>query len=205
MKIHLIPLAIPLRARDIACALLCAGIISAPASAALAREAGWVPMERATTSLPGAQGLKQAKTRSPAARAPSARKPSARPYATVYDGQPAVNEKEVLNFLDLLPQFRAWTRKSGEEAHPVVNREGKPDFQYSQEAAQWVRDHDFEPARFFCVMGRMAAGLVIVEEGNDFKGTRPPDMPAVAPEELALVRRHLGALLSAGGPPQPIK
>ncbi len=49
-------------------------------------------------------------------------------------------------------------------------------------------------------MGKMAAGLVIVE-----KGTRPPDMPEVTGPELELVRRHLGELLAAGGPPQPIR
>ena len=53
-------------------------------------------------------------------------------------------------------------------------------------------------------MGKMAAAMVIVEEGNDMQGMRPQDMPPVTPSELDLARRHMGELLKAGGPPQPI-
>ena len=54
-------------------------------------------------------------------------------------------------------------------------------------------------------MGRMAAALVIVEEGNDIPGTRPADMPTVSKSELELARRHLGVLLKIGGQPPPIE
>ena len=62
----------------------------------------------------------------------------------------------------------------------------------------------WQPARFFCVMGRLAAALVIVEEGNDM-GSRPADMPSVTNEELELARRHLGTLLMAGGAVPPAR
>ncbi len=173
------------------------------------REAGWVPapqnsprrdVGKATPRVqPKTSATKRAQTRQ------AATKPApAKPGATVYDNQPNVTEPELNEFVLLLPQFRSWARKNREEAHPVL-KQGKPDFQFSESAAKWVREHNFDPARFFCIMGKMAAGLVIVEEGNDLKGTRPPDMPEVTGPELELVRRHLGELLAAGGPPQPIR
>ncbi|MDE5879781.1 MAG: hypothetical protein K2G99_07165 [Desulfovibrio sp.] len=115
-----------------------------------------------------------------------------------------VTEKELLAFAELLPRFRAWARDGHEEAHPVV-RAGKADFLYSPRAAEWVTAQGWQPARFFCVMGRLAAALVIVEEGNDMHGTRPADMPSVSNEELELTRRHLGTLLTAGGDAPPIR
>ena len=123
--------------------------------------------------------------------------------ANVYAGQPAVTEKELLAFANLLPQFRAWARTAHEEAHPVM-RDGKADFLYSPNAAEWVTAKGWQPARFFCVMGRLAAALVIVEEGNDM-GSRPADMPTVTNEELDLTRRHIGTLLTAGGDAPPIR
>lgn len=181
---------------------------------ALAREAGWVPIPQnqefsptPKKPTPTVKNIKKAASgkKNITSQQKTVAPVPTNPNATVYDSQPLVKENEVRVFLDLLPEFRAWTRKNGEEAHPVVNRDGRPDFFYSPAAARWVTEHNFEPTRFFCVMGRMAAGLVIVEEGNDFKGTRPADMPEVAPQELELVRRHLGSLLTAGGPPQPLK
>lgn len=163
-------------------------------SSAFAREAGWVPVPAPKR----ASGQEQKKSR------PSRQFKTPVPQ-TVYDNQPAITESEVKAFASLLPTFRAWARKNGENAHPVLNNAGQPDFIYSRNAASWVKAHKFDPSRFFCIMGRMAAGVVIVEEGNDFQGTRPADMPAVAPEELTLVRKHLGLLLHAGGPPQPIR
>ena len=117
---------------------------------------------------------------------------------TVYDNQPPTNEKELLTFLDLLPAFRNWSRQNHEEAHPYLNN-NRPDFTYSAKAAAWVKDKGFEPRRFFCVMGRMAAALVIVEEGFDEKTARPKDMPAVTNQETILARKHLGKMLRAGG------
>ncbi|WP_298030826.1 serine/threonine protein phosphatase [uncultured Desulfovibrio sp.] len=135
-----------------------------------------------------------------AARA--AQKKGAQP-TTVYDKQPPVTDKELVGFLEILPRFRAWAKESKEEAHPVL-RNGKADFLYSPQATEWVRTQGWDPVRFFCVMGRMAAALVIVEEGNDMSGTRPRDMPGVTEEELALARRHLGTMLKAGGDAPPI-
>lgn len=191
--------------RKIGATLLCLGLLCSLETLAQAREAGWVPMEKPqniqVARPPASAGdLKTV----PGDRKPA--KPRAQKFAgTVYDGQPPVTEKELRAFVGLLPRFRSWTREHGEEAHPVVNKEGKPDFLYSDDAARWVEGRNFDARRFFCIMGRMAAAMVIVEEGNDFKGTRPRDMPSVSSGELELARKHLGALLTAGGPAQPIK
>ena len=130
-------------------------------------------------------------------------KKAARQVATVYDKQAPVTDKELLSFLDILPHFRAWAKAGNEEAHPVL-RNGKADFMYSPKAAAWVQEQGWNPVRFFCVMGRMAAALAIVEEGNDMTGVRPSDMPEVTEGELALVRRHLGTMLKVSGDAPPI-
>ena len=132
----------------------------------------------------------------------SARPVKTRKPSSVYENQPAVTEKELWRFLEMLPQFRAWAKATNEEAHPIL-RNGRADFLYSSKAAAWVQSYDWNPVRFFCVMGRMAAALAIVEEGNDL-GTRAKDMPEVSAEELSLVRRHLGSILKAGGDVPPI-
>ncbi len=129
-------------------------------------------------------------------------KKAARQAATVYDRQPPVTDKELLSFLDILPHFRAWAKAGNEEAHPVL-RNGKADFMYSPKAAAWVQEQGWNPVRFFCVMGRMAAALAIVEEGNDMTGVRSSDMPEVTEGELALVRRHLGTMLKVSGDAPP--
>lgn len=123
----------------------------------------------------------------------------------VYDNQPPVSDKELVAFMEVLPHFRAWAISSKEDAHPYVNKAGKADFVFSTNAANWVRQRGWEPARFFCVMGRTAAALTIVEEGNDLVTKRPSDMPTVTEGELELVRRHLGTLLKAGSDAPPIK
>lgn len=142
-----------------------------------------------------------------AAQAPAAKKkaeqPAPSPSVNVYEKQPPVTDKELLDFLELLPQFRAWAKGNNEEAHPIL-RNGKADFLYSSSAAAWVQAHNWNPVRFFCVMGRMAAALSIVEEGNDMTGARSKDMPEVSEGELALARRHLGTMLKAGGDVPPI-
>ena len=43
---------------------------------------------------------------------------------SVYDKQPDVTEKELLQFLDLLPQFRQWTRTEKEEELPALLDKG---------------------------------------------------------------------------------
>ncbi|WP_300127752.1 hypothetical protein [Desulfovibrio sp.] len=186
----------------IALCLPCAPRAATPQMEAALEAAGRAPAPRAkaqkAASGKAAGGGRAAKSRAAAkGDAPGAA------TANVYAGQPAVTEKELLAFADLLPQFRAWARAGQEEAHPVV-RDGKADFLYSPNAAAWVTAKGWQPARFFCVMGRLAAALVIVEEGNDM-GSRPADMPSVTNEELALTRRHIGTLLTAGGDAPPIR
>ena len=117
---------------------------------------------------------------------------------TVYDSQPSVQENELLRFLEILPKFRTWAHTHHEEAHPTLSN-GRPDFLYSENAAKWVKTNGWEPRRFFCVMGRMAAAFMIAEEGNDLKGTRPRDMPRVDAAETQLARKHLGKMLEASG------
>ena len=148
-------------------------------------------------------------TMAEAAQAPAAKKKAEQPApgssanVNVYEKQPPVTDKELLDFLELLPQFRAWAKSNNEEAHPIM-RNNKADFLYSPNAAAWVQAHNWNPVRFFCVMGRMAAALSIVEEGNDMSGARSKDMPEVSEGELALARRHLGTMLKAGGDVPPI-
>ena len=163
-----------------------------------AREAGWVRID-SPKEIARQRGADKPKAK----KSQNLKKENG--DKTVYDNQPPVTEKEIAAFVAILPSFRAWARQNGENAHPMLNARGKPDFLYSGNAAKWVREHEFDPSRFFCIMGRMAAGVVIVEEGNDLNGTRPADMPPVAQEELGLVRKHMGSLLRAGGPAQPIK
>ncbi|MDE5833435.1 MAG: serine/threonine protein phosphatase [Desulfovibrio sp.] len=182
--------------------LFCLLCLLCPPASARAREAGWAPIEK-PADIARKHGLK--KTKGAPAKNAVARKAVPAEEKTVYDNQPPVTEGEINAFVAILPSFRAWARKNGETAHPMLSESGKPDFLYSGAAARWVREHKFEPSRFFCIMGRMAAAMVIVEEGNDFKGTRPVDMPPVAQEELGLVRKHMGSLRRAGGPAQPIK
>ena len=194
-------------------ALLCFGAALLPPSPlsaatpqmeAAMEAAGRAPAAKANAKGSGTMGAKAAKKGARSGKAAKAQAAGSTADATnVYAGQPAVTEKELLAFAEVLPRFRAWARDGHEEAHPVV-RGGKADFLYSPQAAEWVTAQGWQPARFFCVMGRLAAALVIVEEGNDM-GTRPADMPSVSDEELALARRHLGILLTAGGDAPPIR
>ena len=151
-----------------------------------------------TSGLPGEVFSGQAM-----AAATPGKKQTSKSSATVYEKQPPVTDKELLSFLDVLPHFRAWAKANSEEAHPTLNN-GKPDFMYSQQAAAWVQQQGWDPVRFFCVMGRMAAALAIVEEGNDMNGVRSKDMPEVTEGELALARRHLGTMLKVSGDVPPI-
>ena len=84
----------------------------------------------------------------------------------------------------------------GFEQGIVDGGEGKADFLYSDKAAQWVKEKGWDARRFFCVMGRMAAALVMVEEGGNSMA-RPKDMPEVSKAELELARKHLGSILKA--------
>jgi hypothetical protein len=121
---------------------------------------------------------------------------------SVYE-QPPFTEKELSNFVDTLPAFLRRAREDGMTAHPAVNAAGKPDFLYDPEAAAEAQRLGWEPARFFCLMGRTAAALYLVEENADLPDKLPGDMPSVTRDEMALVRKHLASLLRAGtsGPP----
>ena len=169
-----------------------------------ARQSGWVTAPQ--TVDPALKKLTPGRSKSAKSRkTPAPATEESRLDKTVYENQAPVTEAELNRFIELLPQFRAWARQNNEDAHPIVDGNNKPDFAFSANAAKWVSQRGIQPARFFCIMGRTAAGLVIVEEGNDYKGTRPADMPPVAESELELVRKHLGEILQAGGPGQPIK
>ncbi len=122
---------------------------------------------------------------------------------TVYDDQALMTNEELLGFIDLLPKFRAWASSNGESASPGIT-DGKADFIYSENAAEWVKARGWDAKRFFSVMGRAAAALFIVAEGNEMPNKKPTDMPNVSQEELELVRRNLAALLHAGSDAPPI-
>lgn len=124
---------------------------------------------------------------------------------SVYDNQPPLTDEELVSFMEILPSFRAWALPQDIKAQPIVNKMGKADFIYSDEVAKWVISKNWEPDRFFSVMGRAAAALAIIEEGNDFANNRPTDMPTVSESELSVVRKHLGSLLKAGNLAPPIK
>ncbi len=122
---------------------------------------------------------------------------------TVYDDQPPMSEKELLSFIELLPRFRAWAASNREEAAPGIT-DGKADFTYSDKAAAWIKSRGWEADHFFSVMGRAAAALFIVAEGNGVNSSKPTDMPSVTQSELELVRKNLAALLRAGSDAPPI-
>jgi hypothetical protein len=127
------------------------------------------------------------------------------PAQDVY-AQGAYTEKELVRFIESMPHFLAWARAGKVKVHPVVNAAGKPDFVYTREAAAKAQELGWEPGRFFCLLGRTAAALYLVEEGTDLVHALPPDMPTVTDAEIALVRKHLASLLRAGtgGPAPPL-
>jgi len=144
---------------------------------------------------------KRADQSAPAAAAAEASVPAADVYA-----QNPFTEKELVRFIESMPLFLAWARASKAKAHPAVNAAGKPDFAYTPEAAAKAQELGWEPRRFFCLLGKAAAALYLVEEGTDRMQSLqalPPDMPVVTETEMALVRKHLASLLraGAGGPP----
>ncbi len=116
---------------------------------------------------------------------------------SVYDNQGPITDTEIVSFIKLLPQFRAWAASSKEVAHPSFV-DNKADFTYSEAAAQWVQTRGFDPRRFFTVMGRSAAALYMISEGASVKDKKPQDMPSVSQSELDLVQKYLAQLLEAG-------
>ncbi len=115
----------------------------------------------------------------------------------VYENQAPITDTELVSFIKLLPQFRAWAASSKEVAHPSLT-DGKADFVYSDAAAQWVQTRGFEPKRFFSVMGKAAAALYLISEGAGPDHVKPKDMPHVVQSEIDLVHKHLSQLLEAG-------
>ncbi len=116
---------------------------------------------------------------------------------SVYDNQSPITDTELVSFMKLLPQFRAWAASNKEMAHPSFV-DNKADFTYSEAAAQWVQTRGFDPRRFFTVMGRSAAALYIISEGATLQDKKPQDMPSVTQAEIDLVQKYLAQLLEAG-------
>lgn len=112
-----------------------------------------------------------------------------------YD-QPPLRELELQRFIDTFPVFKAWVRSSGERPAPGTDANGAPTFTWTEPVAAKVRELGWEPERFFFVLGKTAAGLAIIENGDAYAGPqRPADMPPVTPGELALIQRDLVSLL----------
>ena len=111
--------------------------------------------------------------------------------------QPPFDEAELTRLIGDLPRFRAWAKAGGQRIHPTVAPDGRADFSYSPQAAAHAESLGWNADRFFCVMGRAAAAVAVIEQGTDITTNRPPDMPEVTPEELRLVRENLSDLLRA--------
>lgn len=118
----------------------------------------------------------------------------------LYD-QPPFTPAELDRLIDDLPRFRAWVKANGEKVHPVLTASGKPDFLYSPKTAAHVEQLEWEPRRFFCVMGRAAAALAIIEQGTELTSSPPADMPRVSSAEMNAVRNNLTGLLQASSRP----
>ncbi len=120
----------------------------------------------------------------------------------VYESQTPMTDSELVKFIQILPQFRAWAAANKEQAHPqIIN--GRADFVYSGAAKNWVQARNWDVRRFFNVMGKAAAALYIVSEGS--QATRPRDMPSVSQAELDIVQKHLTKLLEASRGKAPMK
>ncbi len=122
---------------------------------------------------------------------------------SVYENQAPITDTELVSFIKLLPQFRAWAASSKEMAHPSF-KDGKADFVYSEAAATWIQTRGFEARRFFSVMGRAAAALYIISEGISPQSAKPKDMPSVSQTEINLVQKYLAQLLEAGSDAPPL-
>ena len=117
---------------------------------------------------------------------------------TLYN-QPPFSEKELNQFIADLPRFRAWIKTNKEKAHPIVNEAG-------ENAAGHIKAAGWKPERFFCIMGRAAAAVAIIQHGDAITKEPPVEMPNVSDDELDIVRRNLPGLLKAISPaPTPKK
>lgn len=122
-------------------------------------------------------------------------------HAAGFYDQPPFDNAELTRFIDDFPRFRDWMTRTtgpGDAPHPTVGADGLPGFEYSPAAAAELERMGWKPERFFCIMGRSAAALADIEEGDALAGTnRPADMPQVSAAETELVRRQLASLLRA--------
>ena len=104
---------------------------------------------------------------------------------TLYN-QPPFSEKELSQFIADLPRFRAWIKTNN--------------------AAGYIEAAGWKPERFFCIMGRAAAAVAIIQQGDAITKEPPVEMPNVSDDELDVVRRNLPGLLKAISPaPTPKK
>ena len=115
-------------------------------------------------------------------------------------GQPPFSETELNQFIADMPRFRDWIKTHKETAHPILNESGEPDFLYSGEAAAYIKTTGWKPERFFCIMGRAAAAVALIQQGDAIAKKPPVEMPNVSASELDTVRRNLPALLKAVQP-----
>ena len=141
----------------------------------------------------------------PASLAPEALPATVVPNPDVY-ASGEFDEQELLRFIDSMPRFLGWVREHKIAIHPDNSATGKADFYYTEQAAAKVTELGWDAKRFFCLLGRTAAALYLVEEGSDQASDLPKDMPTVSKKEMSLVRKHLGSLLRAGtgSPPPPL-
>lgn len=126
-------------------------------------------------------------------------------FAETLYSQPPFSEKELNQFIADLPRFRAWIKTNKEKAHPIVNEKGEPDFLYSENAAGYIKAAGWKTERFFCIMGRAAAAVAIIQQGDAITKAPPVEMPNVSDDELDVVRRNLPGLLKAVNPTPPPK
>lgn len=111
--------------------------------------------------------------------------------------QPPFTRDELNKLIDDLPRFRAWARANKQTVHPTLAPDGKPDFLYSPQAAAQAESLGWKAERFFCVMGRAAAAVAVIEQGPGITSDPPPDMPGVTPGEMRIVQDNLSTLLKA--------
>lgn len=119
--------------------------------------------------------------------------------------QPPLSKKELNQFIADPPCFRAWIKTNKEKAHLIVNRTGEPDFLYSKNTVGYIEAAGWKPERFFCIMGRAATAVAIIQQGNAITKEPPIEMPNVSDDELDVVRRNLPGLLKAISPAPTLK
>ncbi|WP_300848181.1 hypothetical protein [uncultured Bilophila sp.] len=126
------------------------------------------------------------------------------PAASLYD-QPPFNEKELQRFIADFPDFRAWCKAQRIQPRPLVDASGKADLAYTPETGAYLEGEGWEPERFLCLFGRVAAGVAMIRNERNDTDPKPLDMPGVSDDELDLVRRHLPELLALPHPQLPQK